>query len=85
VFSFELANRFLDEFSEITKTMCPLFIGQGKQRLHIAFGCTGGRHRSVAMAEAFAEKLRQEFDSVTVYHRDFVQEAGDLQDRFEGR
>ncbi len=85
VLSFELANRFLDEFSEITKQICPLFIGQGKQRLHIAFGCTGGRHRSVAMAEAYAERLRQDFESITVYHRDFVQEAGDLQSRFEGR
>jgi UPF0042 nucleotide-binding protein len=42
----------------------------GRRRLHLALGCTGGRHRSVAVAVALAERLRAEAVEVTVRHRD---------------
>ena len=43
---------------------------QGRSYLSIAFGCTGGRHRSVAIAEAVAERLRAQGFAPTVSHRD---------------
>ena len=45
-------------------------IAHGRRRLHVAVGCTGGRHRSVAVAAALGERLRQEGAAVTVLHRD---------------
>jgi UPF0042 nucleotide-binding protein len=49
----------------------------------IAFGCTGGRHRSVAMAEALHDRLSQDYP-VLIEHRDLVYEADDIKDRFDG-
>lgn len=48
----------------------PRYAGRGRRFLHIAVGCTGGRHRSVVLAEAIAALLRGEGVDVTVRHRD---------------
>ena len=45
-------------------------MAEGKAYLTLAFGCTGGRHRSVAIAEAVAELLRERGVEPTVVHRD---------------
>ena len=42
----------------------------GKEALHMAVGCTGGRHRSVAVVEALHEILRKQSVELTVFHRD---------------
>jgi UPF0042 nucleotide-binding protein len=42
----------------------------GRDGLHVAVGCTGGRHRSVVMAEALAQQLRQQGIEVDLRHRD---------------
>ncbi len=47
--------------------------GRGRDVLHVAIGCTGGRHRSVAIVEALAASLRAEGIVVTVSHRDVDQ------------
>jgi UPF0042 nucleotide-binding protein len=50
--------------------LLPLYEQEGKAYVTIGFGCTGGRHRSVAVAEAFAEVLRKQGREVNVEHRD---------------
>ena len=50
--------------------LMPLYVQEGKSQLVIAVGCTGGAHRSVAIAEAIAEFLRQKKYQVDVNHRD---------------
>ncbi len=47
--------------------------GRGRDVLHVAVGCTGGRHRSVAIVEAVATRLREDGLLVTVNHRDVDQ------------
>jgi len=46
------------------------YADHGRRYLHVAIGCTGGRHRSVVMAEALAARLRETGVDVTVRHRD---------------
>ncbi len=50
------------------------FLHEDKRFLTIAIGCTGGRHRSVAMSEAFAERLRGHGVRTLVVHRDLGRE-----------
>ena len=64
---------FAPFFSRLTDLMGPLlprYAHEGKTYLTIGIGCTGGRHRSVYVAERLAEWLRQEGQRVTVAHRD---------------
>ena len=58
--------------------LLPRYRTQGKAYVHIAFGCTGGRHRSVFMAEQIAAALRQEGFSPTLLHRNLGSRAADL-------
>ena len=49
----------------------PAYVGEGKTRLTIGIGCTGGFHRSIAIAEELAAWLReQDFGTVAVFHRE---------------
>lgn len=57
--------------------LLPRYAAQGKSYVHIAFGCTGGRHRSVHTALAVAEALREEGFSPTVIHRNLGSRAAD--------
>ncbi|MBT6372578.1 MAG: RNase adapter RapZ [Acidimicrobiaceae bacterium] len=70
VLSHEVTQEFLDQMGDLLGMLMPAYIAEGKSYLSIALGCTGGRHRSVAVAETVAEMLRgREFDPV-VTHRD---------------
>ena len=52
-------------------TLIPAYLAEGKTRLTIAIGCTGGFHRSVAIGEALAAKLADlHMGPVTVWHRE---------------
>jgi RNase adapter protein RapZ len=51
-------------------TLLPRYEAEGKSYVTLAFGCTGGRHRSVHVAERMAARLREEGFSPTVEHRD---------------
>jgi UPF0042 nucleotide-binding protein len=61
---------FLERLQGMIGPLLPRFDAEGKSYLTIAVGCTGGRHRSVAVAERLAEWLRGAGRSVTLSHRD---------------
>ncbi len=61
---------FIEGLEGLIKPLLPRFDAEGKAYLTIAVGCTGGRHRSVAVAERLASWLRTEGRSVTLSHRD---------------
>ncbi len=64
------ATRFLDRLTEMMADLLPAYAHEGRSFLGIAFGCTGGRHRSVAIAEAFASRLGALGYDAPVTHRD---------------
>jgi UPF0042 nucleotide-binding protein len=60
----------LDRLGDFLGFLLPLYDAEGKAYLRIGVGCTGGRHRSVAVTEALAERLRRGGREVNVEHRD---------------
>jgi UPF0042 nucleotide-binding protein len=65
------AIRFIKLTIDLLRFLIPQYIAEGKAYLTIAIGCTGGRHRSVALAEAFARRLGSaKGTDVRVRHRD---------------
>jgi UPF0042 nucleotide-binding protein len=67
-------EEFLDRYEELIALLTDGFLHEDKHFLTIAIGCTGGRHRSVVMAEAFAERLRAHDVRTLVVHRDLGRE-----------
>lgn len=67
-----------DRIRDMLLGVLPAFRKQGKAYLHVAFGCTGGRHRSVYTAEQMAAALRDEGFSPTLLHRNLTARAADL-------
>jgi RNase adapter protein RapZ len=66
-----VARRFLDYLHEFLSFALPAYVAEGKTRLTIALGCTGGYHRSIALAEELAKWLReQDYGPVAVFHRE---------------
>lgn len=70
VFSFKESIALLDKLKNLLDFLNPLYIKEGKSQLVIAIGCTGGNHRSVAIARALAQYFRENWDNVSVNHRD---------------
>lgn len=64
------AQAFLDRLEAVLDLLLPAYAREGRTYLSIALGCTGGRHRSVALAEAVAELLRRRGYDPAVTHRD---------------
>ncbi len=69
------AESLLDKLEDILKFLIPLYQREGKTYLTVAIGCTGGRHRSVAVAEALARRLAKVGLPVSVRHRDIELEG----------
>ncbi len=63
---------FLDRLLEFLAYLLPRYRREGKSYLTVGLGCTGGRHRSVALAVLVAERLREKGYDVNVRHRDIV-------------
>lgn len=61
---------FFDRVVDLLNLLLPTFRAEGKAHLSVAFGCTGGQHRSVAMAEAVAKALAQVGQQVAIRHRE---------------
>ena len=70
VFKQEIAENFVKDLLELLDKLIPGYIKEGKRHLNIAFGCTGGQHRSVAMAVRMNEELKNKGFRVTLDHRD---------------
>ena len=70
VMNTKTAKKFVDKLINMVKFLLPLYIEEGKTSLTIAIGCTGGKHRSVTMANVLAEEL-QDY-SVNLIHRDIL-------------
>jgi UPF0042 nucleotide-binding protein len=68
--SFPQTTEFIQRISELLIYLLPHYINEGKSYLTIAFGCTGGQHRSVMIAEDVAKRLKQAGYRVKVAHRD---------------
>lgn len=66
----EVTIEFLDKLGPMLDFLIPFYVKEGKYNLNLAFGCTGGHHRSVATANEVAERLRQQGKRVTLEHRD---------------
>jgi UPF0042 nucleotide-binding protein len=66
-----IASRFLDHLKDLLDLLVPAYTDEGKTRLTIAIGCTGGWHRSIVMSEELATWLRlRDFGPVAVFHRE---------------
>jgi UPF0042 nucleotide-binding protein len=61
---------FLDRFDALLQAILPAYQAEGRSYLTVAIGCTGGRHRSVAIAEELAARLRSRGTAVRTTHRD---------------
>jgi len=70
ILSRDEAREFILRFSEFLGYLVPLYWKEGKSYLTVAIGCTGGRHRSVAIVEALSEGLGSEMVLVRKRHRD---------------
>jgi len=66
----QVTEAFLAELVSLLELLLPAYVREGKSYLTIAFGCTGGRHRSVYIAERIAEALRAQGVDPKVSHRD---------------
>jgi UPF0042 nucleotide-binding protein len=71
----EGADDFLDRAGSLLDTMIDGYVREGRRYVTVAVGCTGGKHRSVAIAEALSERLggRDRVDTFVV-HRDLGRE-----------
>lgn len=72
VFSHEETNKFMDKLYDMIEYLLPLYAGEGKNQLIIAIGCTGGKHRSVAISEALGTKIRALGYNTVTLHRDIT-------------
>ena len=68
------AGEFLDRYTDVLRLLIPGYRREGKRYLTLAVGCTGGKHRSVAIAEEFARRLAAEGLTATARHRDLGRE-----------
>lgn len=67
---FEETSQFMEKISDVFEFMLPQFLREGKSRVTIGVGCTGGRHRSVYIAEALGKAIEEKGYRTIVTHRD---------------
>jgi RNase adapter protein RapZ len=74
IFNMDHARSFFDKWAALVAEMLPLYKAEGKTRLSIAIGCTGGKHRSVCMAEELAVYLKQHCPAfqIVITHREML-------------
>ena len=65
---------FLDQYLPVLQTVADGYLEEGKRFMQVAIGCTGGKHRSVAMTEAVADRMRAAGYDVSTAHRDLGRE-----------
>lgn len=72
VMSFDQSKELFSKLKDLIDYLIPLYIHEGKSQLVIAFGCTGGKHRSITFAELMAKHLTENRYRVQKYHRDIT-------------
>ena len=75
VMQFEEANTFLNMLNEMLEFLIPNYIKEGKNQLVISIGCTGGKHRSVTLANEVYNNLKRLGHSVVIAHRDIDKDS----------
>lgn len=75
VMGFEESREFFRRITEMISYLLPFYRKEGKSELVVAFGCTGGRHRSVCFAEKFSEYMREQGCRILVAHRELEKSA----------
>ena len=76
VMQFGEAGEFLDKLEDMVKFLIPNYITEGKTQLVIAIGCTGGKHRSVTLANALYQRLSHQREyGLKIEHRDIHKDA----------
>ena len=72
----ESAKEFLQKLKDMVRFLIPNYISEGKHQLVIAIGCTGGKHRSVTLANELYESLGQDENlGIKIEHRDIEKDA----------
>lgn len=74
VMSFEQSQELFNKLTDLIDYLLPLYVHEGKSQLVIAFGCTGGKHRSITFAELMARHLSDKKYKVQKYHRDIAKD-----------
>ena len=75
VMQFEESRMFLAKLVDMVEFLIPLYIKEGKNNLVISIGCTGGKHRSVTLANALFHALGQEKHTLLLQHHDIEKDA----------
>ena len=75
VFSFSEAASFLDRLADMLTFLIPYYKREGKSQLEIGIGCTGGRHRSVAISAELKRRLDAQGNRVLIEHRDIDRDS----------
>lgn len=76
VMQYPEAHTFLEKLEDMIRFLIPNYISEGKNQLIISIGCTGGKHRSVTLANGLYERLKQQQGyGVKVEHRDITKDA----------
>lgn len=75
VMSFEESNIFLDKLTDMLEFLIPQYIKEGKNQLIIGIGCTGGKHRSVTLANALYKKLYEKNHNILLKHNDIEKDV----------
>ena len=76
VLQFKEAHEFLDKLTDMTNFLIPNYIAEGKNQLVISIGCTGGKHRSVTLANELYKRLANKTEyGLKIEHRDISKDA----------
>lgn len=70
----EVSQQLLEKLRDLIDFLLPLYVKEGKSQLVIAFGCTGGKHRSVTFAEYFSDYIGQKGIKIHKTHRDIMKD-----------
>lgn len=74
VMGFEQSQKLFNKITDLIDFLIPMYVQEGKSQLVIAFGCTGGKHRSITFAENMAKHLMKKNYKVQKYHRDITKD-----------
>ncbi|MDI3480535.1 MAG: RNase adapter protein RapZ [Tepidanaerobacteraceae bacterium] len=77
------SRQFMDKLNDLIEFLIPHYIKEGKSQLVIAIGCTGGRHRSIAVANELSARLKSAHHKVIVDHRDINKDRGEMSESSE--